>query len=46
VKRLVVSADHDDRASGGTVVAHKGDLLRQVVYRKMTIVDQAGQTGE
>jgi hypothetical protein len=41
-ERLVAVADHTNHGDDGTVVVHKGDLFRQVIYSKLTIVDHAG----
>jgi len=41
-ERMIAVADHVNRADDGTSYTHKGDLFRQVIYRKMTIVDQPG----
>ncbi|WP_433293794.1 hypothetical protein ACQP2F_31505 [Actinoplanes sp. CA-030573] len=43
-ERLVAVADHVNRGDDGTSYTHKGDLFRQVIYRKMVIVDRPGQT--
>jgi hypothetical protein len=42
--RLIATADHTGHGDDGTSVTHKGDLLRQALYHKMIIVDQAGDT--
>ena len=41
-ERQIAVADHVNRGDDGTSYTHKGDLFRQVIYRKMTIVDQPG----
>jgi hypothetical protein len=43
-EREVAVADHVNRGDDGTSYTHKGDVFRQVIYNKMIIVDQAGQT--
>ena len=43
-ERLIATADHTTHADDGTVVTHKGDLLRQVIYSKLIIVDHPGDT--
>ncbi|GAA2642988.1 hypothetical protein Adu01nite_81550 [Paractinoplanes durhamensis] len=42
--RMVAVKDKVRKADDGTTYAHKGDLFRQVIYRKMAIVDNAGDT--
>ncbi|WP_030436136.1 CU044_5270 family protein [Actinoplanes subtropicus] len=43
-ERMIAVADHVNRADDGTSYTHKGDLFRQVIYGKMTIVDKPGET--
>lgn len=43
-ERLIAIAEHTTHADDGTVVTHKGDLFRQVIYRKLIIVDHPGDT--
>lgn len=43
-ERLIAIADHTARGDDGTVVTRRGDLFRQVVYRKLSIVDKPGAT--
>jgi hypothetical protein len=43
-ERLIAVADHVNRALDATTYTKKGDLFRQVIYRKLIIVDQPGQT--
>ncbi|MCO8274894.1 CU044_5270 family protein [Actinoplanes sp. TRM 88003] len=42
--RLIAVADHTNRADDGTTHTKKGDLFRQVMYRKILIVDKPGAT--
>jgi hypothetical protein len=41
-ERMIAVADHVNRGDDGTSYTHKGDLFRQVIYRKMIIVDRPG----
>ncbi|MCU7724392.1 CU044_5270 family protein [Actinoplanes sp. KI2] len=41
-ERLIAVTDHVNRGDDGTSYTHKGDLFRQVIYRKMIIVDRPG----
>jgi hypothetical protein len=44
-ERSVAVADHrDDTGDDGPFVVHRGDLFRQVVYAKASIVDRPGDT--
>jgi hypothetical protein len=43
-ERMIAVADHVNRADDGTSYTHKGDLFRQVIYRKMAIVARPGDT--
>jgi len=43
-ERLIAIAEHTTHADDGTVVTHKGDLFRQVIYSKLIIVDRPGDT--
>jgi hypothetical protein len=43
-ERLVAIADHVTHGDDADLVSHKGDVYRQVIYAKMIIVDQAGDT--
>jgi hypothetical protein len=43
-ERLVAIADHVNRGDDGTSYTKKGDLFRQVMYRKLIIVDEPGAT--
>jgi len=43
-ERLIAIAGHTTHADDGTVVTHKGDLFRQVIYSKLIIVDHPGDT--
>jgi hypothetical protein len=42
-ERLIAIKDHVTQGSDEDLVSHKGDLYRQVIYRRMAIVDRAGQ---
>jgi hypothetical protein len=42
--REIAVADHTSRGDDGTTAIHKGDLFRQVIYSKLTVVDRAGDT--
>jgi hypothetical protein len=44
-ERLVSIKDHVTHGDDGDAVSHKGDVYRQVVYKKMIIVDHAGDIG-
>jgi hypothetical protein len=43
-ERMVAVKDQVNRGDDGTSYTHKGDLFRQVIYRKLVIVDKPGQT--
>jgi hypothetical protein len=43
-ERLIAIRDHTSHALDGDTKIHKGDVLRQVVYGKMLIVDRPGDT--
>ncbi|MBL7255611.1 CU044_5270 family protein [Paractinoplanes lichenicola] len=43
-ERMIAVADHTNRADDGTSYTKKGDLFRQVMYRKAIIVDKPGET--
>jgi hypothetical protein len=43
-ERLVSIKDHVTHGDDGDAVSHTGDVHRQVIYAKMVIVDQAGDT--
>jgi hypothetical protein len=42
-ERLIAIKAHTTHGSDEDMVSHKGDLYRQVIYRKMAIVDEAGE---
>jgi hypothetical protein len=44
-ERMVAVADHTNRGDDGVSRTRKGDVLRQVMYRKLVIVDRPGSTG-
>lgn len=43
-ERVVAVADHVTHGDDADLVAHKGDVFRQVIYAKMIIVDRPGDT--
>nr|BFE74209.1 hypothetical protein GCM10020092_075100 [Actinoplanes digitatis] len=43
-ERLIAVSGKVRTADDGTVVTREGDLLRQVIYQRMTIVDRLGDT--
>jgi hypothetical protein len=43
-ERLVAIKDHVTHGDDGDAVSHKGDVYRQVIYSKMIIVGQPGDT--
>ena len=43
-ERLVAIKDHVTHGEDGDVFRHKGDVFRQILYAKMIIVDQPGET--
>jgi hypothetical protein len=43
-ERLVAIKDNVTHGNDGDAVSHKGDVFRQVIYAKMIIVDQIGDT--
>ncbi|MEU0555313.1 hypothetical protein [Dactylosporangium sp. NPDC006015] len=43
-ERLVAVKDHVSHGDDGDHVSHRGDVYRQVIYSKMTIVDRPGDT--
>jgi hypothetical protein len=43
-ERLVAIKDHVTHGDDADLVSHRGDVYRQVIYAKMTIVDHPGDT--